>query len=203
MDQKKSILIIDDHPLFREGLKTIIKQDSQYQVTGEAGTAIEGLQAAVKLKPDLVLVDISLPDENGIKLAAEIKKHLPGTNIIMLSMHSKGDYIAMAFQAGARGYFTKESTPSKLLHGFEAVLNGEYFIDSSLSQEVAKKLIGATGKETKFSDDVYKSLTHREQEVLRLLVENKSILNLTDDAGNASEAISSTVAVLNPLLEKK
>ena len=76
----------------------------------------------MKLKPDIVLVDISLPDKNGIELTAEIKEQLPDTHIIILSMHCKGDYVAKSFQAGAKGYVTKESTPAKLLHGFKAVL---------------------------------------------------------------------------------
>ncbi len=180
MEQKKNIMIIDDHTLFREGLKTIIELDNLYQVAGEAGNAREGLEIAVKIKPDIVLVDISLPDKNGIELTAEIKEQLPDTHIIMLSMHSKGDYIARAFQSGARGYITKESTPSKLLQGLKAVLNGEFYIDSSLSHEVVKKLIGSTDKETGFSDNAYKSLTHREQQVLRLLVEDVSIKKIAD-----------------------
>jgi DNA-binding NarL/FixJ family response regulator len=180
MEQKKSVLIIDDHPLFREGLKKIIKQDNQYQVAGETGTALAGLQAVMKLKPDIVLVDISLPDKNGIELTSEISEQLPETNIIILSVHSKGDYIAKSFQAGAKGYVTKESTPAKLLHGLKAVLNGEYFIDSTLSNEVAKKLIGVTEKEMRFSDDAYKNLTQREQEVLRLIVEDKSIHEISE-----------------------
>jgi len=101
MTQKKSILIIDDHPLFREGLKSVIGCDSRFEVVGEAGKAREGLRMTKKLKPDLVLMDISLPDQSGIQLTREIRELLPETRVLIVSMHSKIDYIAEAFQAGA------------------------------------------------------------------------------------------------------
>ena len=171
MDQLKSILIIDDHPLFREGLKTIIGRDNKYAVIGEAGNAREGFRLARKLKPDMVLLDLSLPDQNGIQLTRDIKRVLPETRILIISMHSKIDYIAEAFQAGATGYVVKESASERLLHGLEHVGRGDYFLDSSLSYQVVKKLIESPSKAAKITDAAYGSLTPREQEVMRLLAE--------------------------------
>ena len=174
MNHKKSILIIDDHPLFREGLKAIIERDRKFEVVGEAGNGREGLRMVKKLKPDLVLVDISLPDQSGIQLTSEIRSLLPDTRVMIISMHSKIDYIAEAFQAGATGYVVKESASERLMNGLEYVSKGEYFLDSSVSHEVVKKLMGTPGKEARISDAAYGTLTPREQEVMRLLAEGLS-----------------------------
>ncbi|MBW1704270.1 MAG: response regulator transcription factor [Deltaproteobacteria bacterium] len=174
MAQNKTILIIDDHPLFREGLKAIIGRDAHFEVVGEAGNGREGLRMAMKLEPDLVLVDISLPDQSGIQLTREIRTLLPDTRILIVSMHSKIDYIAEAFQAGATGYVVKESASERLIKGLEYVSRGEYFLDSSMSQQVVKRLMDSPAKDKKITDAAYGNLTPREQEVMRLLAEGLS-----------------------------
>jgi DNA-binding NarL/FixJ family response regulator len=174
MLQNKNILIIDDHTLFREGLKSIIGRDSRFKVVGEASNGREGLRMAKKLKPDVVLVDISLPDRSGIQLTNEIRTLLPESQIMIVSMHSKINCITEAFQAGAKGYVVKESAGERLLQGLEAVGKGEYFLDSSVSHEVVKKLMKLPLKEAKITDAAYGTLTPREQEVMRFLADGLS-----------------------------
>ena len=171
MAQPKTILIVDDHPLFREGLKSIIARSKDCKVIGEAGQAQSALRIIRKLKPDLVLVDMGLPDKNGIALTREIKQLFPETCIMMVTMHSKVDYIAKAFEAGATGYVVKESAAQNLMQGIHAVLSGEYFMDSAVSHKVVKKLMESPQKKARFTNAAYETLTPREQEIVVLLAE--------------------------------
>ncbi len=174
MVQKKTILIVDDHGLFRDGIKAIIERKSDFRVVGEAGNGRDALKIAKELKPDVALIDMSLPDQSGIELTRDVKKLSPKTRIMIVSMHSKIDYIVGAFRGGATGYVIKESASDKLLKGINAVLNGDYFMDTSVSQQVVKKLVGLQEKEIKVPDDAYNSLTSREQEVMALVAEGYS-----------------------------
>ena len=171
MDEKKTVLIVDDHPFFREGLKSLLARHSEFEVIGEAGNCDEGLRKARELGPDLVVMDISLPNGSGIEVTRNIRELLPETRVVILSMHSKIDYITKAFQAGATGYIVKESATEKLLECLEAVSKGEHFMDSSLHYKVVENVMKSREQEAKLTDADYNALTRREQEVMRLLAQ--------------------------------
>ena len=171
MGKKKTVLTVDDHPLFREGLKSLVSASTTFEVVGEAGDGQEGLRMARELKPDVVVMDLSLPDQSGIDVTRNIRSLLSKTRVMIVSMHSKIDYISEAFRVGATGYVVKESAADRLIQGLEAVSRGEYFLDSALSLKVAKKLMEFPEKEVKITNARYEALTPREQQIMRLLAE--------------------------------
>jgi DNA-binding NarL/FixJ family response regulator len=171
---KKKILLVDDHPLFRAGLKSLLVDNPSFQIIGEAGDGEEAIRLTKTLKPDLLLLDISLPDKSGIEITRELKNLFPEILIMIVSMHSKIDFITESFRAGALGYVIKESAAERLVQGMETVARGEYFLDSSLSHKVVEKILGFPTKEAIITDEKYASLTPREEQVLRLLAEGHS-----------------------------
>ena len=171
MPVKKRVLIVDDHPLFRDGLKSLIERSAGYETTGEAGSGAEAIHLARELKPELITMDVSLPDMSGIEAARQIAGVLPEARILMLSMHPRFEYVAEAFRAGARGYVVKEATSAKLVQALDAISRGEYFLDGNVSHEVISKLMAGGEKESLIHDERYGLLSPREQQVMRLVAE--------------------------------
>ena len=175
MGEQVRILIVDDHPLFREGVVSLLSRSAGHQVVGEASSGEEGIIKAEKLRPDVVSMDISLPDMSGIDATHRIRSTQPEIKIIMLSIHTKVDFITGAFKAGASGYMTKDATGEKLVECIETVMKGEYYLEKSVSHIVAKNLLVAQEQRENIKTAGYDTLTQREQEVMRLLAEGRSI----------------------------
>ncbi len=171
MGKKQTILLVDDHTLFREGLKAIIGRNPAYEVVAEAGRGDVALRLAHEHRPRLALIDISLPDQSGIEVTLRLKRELPRTAVLIVTMHSKIDYIVSAFRAGASGFVTKDSAPERLLQAIDIVLQGETFLDSAVSQQVLARLAGVVSMPGARPDAAYETLTPREQEIFALLAE--------------------------------
>lgn len=181
MAAKKSVVIIDDHPVFREGVKALVGGHADYDIVAEAGDARQALEVVLKTRPDIAIVDLSLPDRSGLELIREIRGRLNDTRILVLSMHSKADYIAGAFQSGATGYVVKESASENLLAALDAVSRGDYFMDNAVAAQVVKKLMRNQPETSRtIPDSKYGTLTEREQEVLTLLAEGFGIKEIAD-----------------------
>ena len=166
-----TIVLADDHALFRGGVKRIIKEHADLEVIGEAGDGLELLQLLKKSNPNMVILDISMPNLQGLEATREIKKIYPQIRILLLTMHKKKEFIQRGIAAGADGFILKQEADKVLLQAILAIRQGKRFISPLLSQEVAELLIGEKKPEL---------LSLREKEVLQLLANGKSIKDIAD-----------------------
>lgn len=166
------VLICDDHAIFRDGLKTVLGQNPGLQVVGEAADGLESVRLARSLEPDLVIMDIAMPEMSGIDATREILAASPGTRVIILSMHSRKTFIMESLKAGARGYVLKDSAGSKLMMAVEAVLRGESFLDSPVAAHIVDEFVRLPEERLRGEDS--QRLSERERQVLKLIVEGNT-----------------------------
>ncbi len=168
---KKSIrvLLVDDHLLFREGLKFILSDCKDVVIAGEGGTAAEALTLARAVPSDVMLLDISMPDRNGNEILRQLKKEAPQMAVLILSMHREGLYAVRAIKAGACGYLNKQSAPDEVVGALRQVAAGRKYISAALAQELADHI----------SEDrqaaPHECLSDREYQVLTMIASGKSV----------------------------
>jgi DNA-binding NarL/FixJ family response regulator len=165
---KPRLLLADDHTLLLEGIRLMLEPEFDLVGSVEDGQAL--LAAAKTLKPDVILLDISMPRLNGIDAARKLRKLLPSAGLIFVTMHAGADYVAEAFRAGAMGYILKRAAASELLTAIHAVLKGNHYVSPLVTRNALDLLISSSKPEGKFSD----GLTPRQREVLQLVAEGRS-----------------------------
>jgi DNA-binding NarL/FixJ family response regulator len=180
MAGKKGILICDEHPLFREGIKSAVARAGTFEVLGEAGTGLEAVRLAVVLKPDLLLIGIALQQQSAIRLAGELKKCVPEAALLILSISSETNLIASSFAAGAAGYLLKDSAAETLIQALEVVSQGGHFLDGPISAETVHRIKSLNGSNPNEGLSKYESLTRRQREVMNLLVQGLSYRAIGD-----------------------
>jgi len=166
------ILIADDHGVMRKGLHLQLEEHEGLEVIGEAADGRIAVQMAADLQPDVVIMDIGMPNLNGIEAAAQILKANPKTGVIILSMHSDEEYLLRALAAGARGYLMKETAEADLDRAVRAVAQGRSYFSSMIQATLMEDYMAQL--QQKGLQDSYDLLTDREKEVLQLLAEGKS-----------------------------
>jgi NarL family two-component system response regulator LiaR len=164
------ILLADDHTLFRAGIRSILERIQDVTVVAEAGDGREALDLVEEHRPDIALLDITMPGLNGLEVAGRVKSASPGTKVIILSMHANEGYVAQALRAGVCGYILKDAASKDLELSLRAVLRGETWLSPSISKQVVELFL----RGDKPGDDPLASLTARQREILQLLAEGKS-----------------------------
>ena len=166
------ILLAEDHAVMRTGLRLVLERQRDFQVVGEASDGREAVALAQQHKPDVILMDIGMPNLNGIEAARQITTSLPQVAVVILSMHSDEAYVLRALKAGARGYLLKESAESDLISAIRAVVNGKAFFSPAVSRMLVEDYVRQL--QDREIEDSYELLTGREREVLQLIAEGKS-----------------------------
>ena len=166
MKTKARIFLVDDHPLVREWLTNLIHQQSDLAVCGEAESAPQALDAVVKLRPDIAIVDISLKNGSGIELIKNIRALAPEVAVIVLSMHDENLYAERALRAGAKGYIMKRETAKRVIAAIRQVLSGKLYLSESMRALFAEKFVGGDPPTNSLPVN---QLSDRELEVFQLL----------------------------------
>lgn len=192
----KKILLVDDHPLMRRGQADLLSREQDLMVCGEAGTAREAMEAIAKLKPDIVLMDMALPDKEGLELIKDIQAIHPGLPVLAMSMQEESLYAARVLRAGGRGYVMKAEGPERLVAAIRTVLSGQIAVSPRMSAKILESVAAPSGRigsgpETKLSD--------RELEVMRLFGEGWS----TDEIAQRLHLSPKTVDVHRMHIKEK
>ena len=167
-----TVVLADDHAMFREGIRLLLGTQEELEVIGEAGTGREAVRQATKLNPHIVLMDIAMPELNGIEALQQISEACPATKVIVLTMYSTTEHIFRAFKAGARGYILKESAGADIIKAIRTVHGGKRYVSEAVSGMVLTDYVQVRNMIE--GESPLERLSPREREILQLLVEGKS-----------------------------
>ena len=169
--EKIRVFLADDHKILRESLVILLARKENIEVVGEASDGQEAYRKICELKPDVAVLDISIPQLNGLDLAARLRSDLPELRIIMLTMHKNEEFITKALCLGVKGYVLKDNALEELIEGIEAVYHDKVFLSADVTQFVVEGFI-TSAQGNRFSQE--ESISSREREILQLLAEGKS-----------------------------
>jgi len=182
----RRLLLIDDHPIMRYGLAQLVADEEELEVCGQAGTAKEGLAAVEALKPDLVVIDLTLPDKSGLELLKDIQAMFPQLHCLVLSMHDEAMYAERTLRAGARGYLMKEVAAEQFIHAVQKVLSGGIYVSETMASRMLEQVVIGKGRS---SASGVEQLTDRELEVLELIGSGKATKIIAEQMGISTRTV--------------
>lgn len=180
------VLVVDDHAILRDGIRSILESQEDIIVIGEASDGLEAIEYAGKLLPDIVLMDISMPKKNGLEATRQIKERYPQVKVLIMTQHDNREYITPALQAGASGYVLKRSGRREMLNALRQVYEQGAFLTGKVTQEVLQEY--SQNGSNLVEDELY--LTERENQVLSLIVDGKSNKEIALQLGISPKTVS-------------
>jgi len=193
LKKKKNITVViaDDHTILRRGLRALLHEYTDLEVVGEAASGDQALEQVRLNKPDVLLLDISMPGTGGVEAAGEVRKLSPQTRVVILTMHTERAYLNSAIAAGASGYVLKSSLDSDLVSAIRAAHEGKTFIDSGVAGHLVDKALGQDSSRQDTVKEVYDLLSRREQQVLKLVAEGSTNQEIASEACISVKSVES------------
>ena len=191
---KINVLIVDDHTLFRKGIRTMLRAEEDIQVVGEAASGREALEQARALMPDVILMDIAMPDMNGVEATRALHCEMPHVGIIFCTMFEDDEHVFAALKAGGRGYILKGSNPETMLRAIRAVAHGESLLSPSIAQKMLRQFSALPGEATAGRAPFCDDLTEREQEVLTLVGQGHNNKEIADQLCISQKTVKNHIA---------
>jgi DNA-binding NarL/FixJ family response regulator len=176
---KQRVLIAEDHAILRDGLRSLLSSDPDLEVAGEARDGREAVQCVQNQKPDIVLMDLSMPRLHGVEAVREIKRMAPETKILVLTVHENEEYISATLEAGVNGYLLKkDATHAELLTAMRAILKGRLYLSPAISEKLVEGYL--VGRKSLKACSTWETLTSREREILKLIAEGYRTKEIAD-----------------------
>lgn len=163
------VMVVDDHGIVREGLRQVLLADESFEVVGEASNGVEALIVAARERPDVILLDITLPGDSGLAVAQQLRKAVPASKVLMLSVHDDAEYVMESVRAGAHGYLRKDTTPHDLRSAIRAVHHGDAWFSPAVARRLTEMIRSESLSTASATAPSLESLTNREREVLSLI----------------------------------
>ena len=177
--QKKKVVIAEDHTILRAGLKALLMSNPNFEIIGEADNGRDAIRRVIELKPDLVIMDLSMPGMNGMDAVREIKDRMPEVKALVLTVHSEEEYVLASLQAGANGYVLKDATQNELLIAAERVLEGKTYLSPDITEKVVNSYLN-TSNISQEPVTRWDTVTQRERQILKLIAEGHTNKSMAD-----------------------